>query len=511
MGFSVAGLRKAYDGVPVLKGVDLTVEDGEIHALLGANGAGKSTLIKCLAGAIQADEGDLRIDGATVDFARPSDAQSAGVQVVHQIPTVALSLNAQENVFLGRELRTGPFMRRGRMRKLAQQWFDEFDLGISAQELANNLSNAELQMVEIVKALGADPRFLILDEPTAALTSSEQRELIKQLHELRSRNLPILYVTHRLAEVFELADSVTVLWGGRVALSAPVSEVTEHDLVEAIVTGSHGTPPSAAGRRSAQPAASQEAKSPVVLDVDGLVAPQVGPLSFQLREGEILGIYGLVGSGRTELLEALAGADARVAGRVELDGKKYDPTDVIDAVRRGVALVPSDRLRKSVFATLSALDNAILPTISKMSRAGILRRRGEESKQFDSLAELLRLHPRNPHLEARRYSGGNQQKLVLSRWLEQPEARPVRALLLDEPTEGVDVGARKDLYRILREFADSGRAAIVTSSEPEELAQIADRVLVLSGGKPAALLERDEIDVHLITERAHFNELENSR
>ncbi len=508
MGFAVAGLSKAYDGVPVLRGVDLAVEDGEIHALLGANGAGKSTLIKCLVGAVPADAGTIRVDGEVVEFAKPADAQRAGIRVVHQVPSLAVSLSAGENVYLGRELRRGPFLRRRRMRESAQRWFDDLAMAVDPRSPLGDLSNAELQMIEIVKALSADPRVLILDEPTAALTEAEQRELMSRLRELRSRRLPILYVTHRLSEVFEVADSVTVLWGGRVALSARVDEVTESDLVEAIVSG-----PGSARRPASRPAASvrrREDEARTVLEVRDLVAPKVGPLSFQVVEGEILGIYGLVGSGRTELLESVAGAEVRVGGTMVLDDRAYAPSNTAAAVARGVALVPSDRLRKSMFPSLTALENAMLPTMRDTAVAGIRGRRSELAT-FRSLAERLRLHPSEPHLEARRFSGGNQQKLVISRWLGQRAGAAVRLLLLDEPTEGVDVGARQDLYRILREFAGAGSAVVIASSEPDELVQLADRVIVLSGGVPAGTLDRSELTVRTMVQLAHFNELEETR
>jgi ribose transport system ATP-binding protein len=509
MGFSVAGLRKAYDGVPVLKGVDLAVEDGEIHALLGANGAGKSTLIKCLVGAVPADAGDILVDDEVVHFGKPIEAQRAGIRVVHQIPSLATTLNAGENVFLGREARIGPFLRRRHMRETARQWFSDLGMAISPRSSLSDLGNAELQMIEIVKALSAQPRVLILDEPTAALTGAEQQELMARLRDLRTRRLPILYVTHRLSEVFEVADRVTVLWGGRVALSARVADITERDLVEAIVSGpdATGSAPRVAPRASAEDRARWNDN---VLEVRDLVAPKLGPVSLDAARGEILGIYGLVGSGRTELLEAIFGAEVRVHGTMAIDGERYSPANTAAAVAHGVALVPSDRLRKSMFPSLSALENAILPTMTDSAVGGV-RRRSRERAAFGDLADRLRLQPRDPHLEARRFSGGNQQKLVISRWLGPRSAAPVRLLLLDEPTEGVDVGARQDLYRILREFADGGRAVVITSSEPEELVQLADRVIVLSGGRHAATLIGDALDVRTMTQLAHFNETEHAR
>ncbi len=501
MSFAVYGLRKSYGGVEVLKGVDLAVADGEIHALLGANGAGKSTLIKCLSGAIAPDSGTIVIGNQRHLALSPKTSRQSGVAVIYQDLSLALSLNVVDNIFLGQELRVGPFIRRVAQRSEAKRWLAELGAGIDPGAKLARLSNAELQIVEITKALRSQPQVLILDEPTAALSEREAETLGRYLLALKNRNLPILYVTHRLGEVFTLADHVTVLRGGEVALTGRIADLRQDNLVDAIVGRS------VRSDRVLMPRAADQAKVPA-LEVTNLIASGIGPISFRLRAGEIVGVFGLVGSGRTELLEALFGANRRMGGRMAVRGEVIWARDPAASVAAGIALVPSDRLRKSILGSLSAGENALLPNFAVLGRFG-LRRRQHERRVFDRVMGRLDLRPRRYELEVRRFSGGNQQKIVLGRWLS--EARCCRLLMLDEPTQGVDVGARRDIYDAIRAVAadSEGRAVLVTSSEPEELMQLAHRVLVLSGGKIAALLEGDEITEEHMISFAH--QIEKSR
>lgn len=481
MGIAVEGLSKSYGAAEVLSGIDLDVGEGEIHALLGANGAGKSTLIKCLSGATAPSSGRILIDGAPFAAMRPEEARAAGIAVVHQEPSVALSLNVRENIFLGNELRFGPFVRRRAERREARRWLSELGVDLAPEADLADLGNAELQLIEIIKAIRVRPKVLILDEPTAALSEQEARLLGAHLRRLREQGLPMLYVTHRLSEVFALADRVSVLRGGGIVLSGPVGDFTPEEVVDAIVGGAVNR-----ARVTIPPARRRP-----MLAAEGLRAPRLGPVDLRADTGEILGVFGLVGSGRTELLETLFGAHPAAGGRMTLEGADYAPADPIAAVARGVALVPSDRLRKSVIGGLSARDNMLIPGLGAFGRLG-LRDLRREARAFDGAAARLDLRPRAPELEARRFSGGNQQKLVIARWLNGGPAP--RLLLLDEPTQGVDVGARKDIYAALRALAATGETAvIVTSSEPEELRQIAHRVLVLADGRVAGMLAGEEV------------------
>ena len=375
----------------VLDGVDLSVDDGEIHALLGANGAGKSTLIKCISGAITPDAGSISIGGEEFIALSPRQAWRAGVAVIYQELSVATTLNVGDNVFLGSELRRGPFVRRRAQRAETSEWLGKLGLELEPDASLTTVGNAELQVIEIVKALHRDPGVLILDEPTAALTEAEARRLGAHMKRLREHGLPLLFVTHRLAEAFELADRVTVLRGGRVVLTGRVGEVSKDDVVVAI-----------AGRsldRSAAGGSDCVASRPI-LRADGLLAPGIGPIDLEVGAGEVLGVFGLVGSGRTELLETLFGARRLDGGSVWMGDERLRLRRPDDAVEAGLALVPSDRLRKSVFPTLQAGENVLLPSLARLSRFGIRRRRRERAA-FDEITKGLNLQPPRRDLEAR--------------------------------------------------------------------------------------------------------------
>ena len=497
MAFSVSKLSKAFSGVTVLKGVDLSVDNGEIHALLGANGAGKSTLIKCISGAYTPDSGEIIVGEKHFTSLNPKEALAAGVSVIYQDLSLAASLDVADNIFLGQELRVGPFVRRRAERIEAAQWLKQLGVDLDPQMALGAASNAELQVIEIVKALRASPQVLILDEPTASLTERETEQLRQHLLLLKGQNLPVLYVTHRLGEVFGLADRITVLRGGEVVLNARVEDVNQEDLVKAIVGRRLG-----AGQSPAMDS-QREARAPMVR-ARQLLAPGIGPVDLDLRPGEILGVFGLIGSGRTELVEALFGARRLHGGTIELDGRPLKLRHPTDAIAAGVALVPSDRLRKSLLGSLSARDNTLLPRFGQIGRFGF-RRKGAERRSFLDVATRLNLLPLRGDQEARRFSGGNQQKLVLGRWLQKDD--DCRVLLLDEPTQGVDVGARRDLYDTLRAFADvENRSVVITSSEPEELMQLAHRVIVLSAGRIVGTAHGGEITERRLLELAHSQE-----
>jgi ribose transport system ATP-binding protein len=497
MTFAVEDLRKSFSGVPVLKNVNLAVTDGEIHALLGANGAGKSTLIKCISGAITPDSGTIFVGEQSFSSLTPKSAKTAGVAVIYQDLSLAISLNVADNIFLGQELRVGPFIRRTAQVREARDWLRQLGVDVDPQDDLASLGNAELQIIEIIKSLRANPRVLILDEPTASLTEREAEELAKHLLSLKKRNLPVMYVTHRLAEIFGLADRVTVLRGGEVVLSAPVKDVDRRGLVSAIV-----------GRELAITPASTpgDVDRDCLLELRGMVSPGIGPIHFDVRSNEILGVFGLIGSGRTELVETLFGARKVYSGSIRVAGKNVRLRTPADALAEGIALVPSDRLRKSVLGDLTAAENTLLPRLGWLARFGI-RRKAAERRSFAGVASRLNLQPRRGDMLARRFSGGNQQKLVLGRWLQENDH--CRLMLLDEPTQGVDVGARHDLYSTLRRFAASGeRAVVVTSSEPEELMQLAHRVVVLSRGRVVGEVRGREISEQRLITLAHLREQE---
>jgi ribose transport system ATP-binding protein len=504
MGFEVRQLSKTYGGVAVLKDVDLAVADGEIHALLGANGAGKSTLIKCISGGVAPDSGELVINGEPQAFLTPRQARLAGIAIIYQDYSLASTLTVAENIFLGEEIRWGPFIRRQAQRRRAKELLEQIGaVSIDPGQRVIGLGGADQQVVEIAKSLKTDPSLLLLDEPTASLTEAEVGRLMSHLRRLRERGLPIVYVTHRLGEIFQIADRVTVLRDGQVVLSAEVSEISRQTLVEAIT-----------GRR-------QEKTSPRMfssgdsrptewlLETRNLVAPGIGPISFGLRTGETLGVFGLVGSGRTELLETLFGARRLARGSVLLGGHEVHFCSAADAISAGVALVPSERLRNSLFAPLSGLENVLLPRLGEFAAGRLLRGISGERRAFATVAERLQLQPPRGNMQANRYSGGNQQKLVLGRWLGRTDS--LRVLLLDEPTQGVDVGARQDLYGAIKELASRSDCGVIfTSSDEEEIEAIADRVLILSRGLLVGELVGAEIDQRELLHRAHLGEREAS-
>jgi ribose transport system ATP-binding protein len=497
MSFAVHALSKSYGGQPVLKCVDLTVSDGEIHALLGANGAGKSTLIKCISGATKPDGGRIVIGEETYYSLTPKSSRQAGVAVVYQDFSLAPSLTVTENVFLGRELRRGPFISRRRQRDVVTAHLGQFGVdGIDPDMPVELVSGASLQLVEIAKAIQSDPKILVLDEPTSALTAAEASKLSEQLRNLKRHNLPILYVTHRLSEVFELADRVTVLRGGQVVLTEPTADVSSRDLVTSI-----------AGAMPAHEAGDASREAPTlepILRISGMVANGIGPLDLELFPGDILGVFGLRGSGRTELLEAIFGVRRIIAGTVSLNGKDVHFRGPPEAVQAGIALVPSDRLRKSIFSTLSGGENVLLPSYRRLA-TNLIRNRRKEQRGFREAAGNLNLAPLRDDLEARRFSGGNQQKLVLARWLHRT-ASECKVLLLDEPTQGVDVGGRGDLYAALTRAATRKVGVVVTSSEADELELLCNRVLVLNEGRPVKELRGGEVNAHNLLVAAHLGE-----
>jgi len=503
MSLTVRGLTKRYGGVTVLDRVDLTVVDGEIHALLGANGAGKSTLIKCISGAVTPDDGEIDLSGRIFRALTPRLAISAGVAVIYQELSVVNTLSVADNIFLGDELTRGPFLRRRACKRAAQDWLERLGVDLQTGTELSSLSSADLQVVEIVKALHRDPAVLILDEPTAALSEAEVQRLGEHMQTLRSQGLPLLFITHRLAEVFEFADRVTVLRGGRVALSCGVQETDRDGLVQAISKVEHAeTLDAGAAAGTAGPGAHGEDLPR--LRIRNLLGPGIGPIDLDVRAGEILGVFGLVGAGRTELLETIFGARKRASGGIEVGGREMPMKSTADAVSAGVALVPSDRLRKSLFIDIRADENVLFPSYGSLSRRGIWRNRRREQTLFAEGAEQIQLDPPTPGQVARRFSGGNQQKLVLERWLQLGEACNV--MLLDEPTQGVDVGARGELYAAIRGFSAGGGAVVFTSSEADELLEVADRIIVLARGKPVCEYARGTASESALVEAAHFGE-----
>ncbi|GAA4566734.1 sugar ABC transporter ATP-binding protein [Planotetraspora kaengkrachanensis] len=473
MKLELRGVRKGYGGVEVLHGVDLTAEGGRVLAIAGANGAGKSTLIKVLAGAVPLDGGEILLDGEPLTLRGPEDAQSLGFRTVYQELSLVPQMTVTENVLLG-ALPT----KRGlvdwsaahaRVRALLEEiGFSDIDPRVRA----GKLSVARQQMVEIAKALAVEPRMLVLDEPSAVLAGTDLDRLFDLIRRLRERGVAILYVSHRLAEVMEISDSITVIKDGRVVDTLTPARTSEDEIIALM-----------AGRRLEQiyPDRVPEPGKPL-LSVRGLSRDGVfDDVSFDLAAGEIVGMFGLVGSGRSEVARCVFGADRPTSGTVELDGAVTRFRTPGDAIGAGIALVTEDRKHSGLVLGMDVTDNTTFATMTRISRAGLLNIRRRAANVQDMI-ERLGIHPPRPEMPVRHLSGGNQQKVVLAKWLL---TRP-RVLILDEPTRGVDMATRVDIYRMIDELTREGVAILLISSDLTEVLGATDRVLVMRGGRLVA-------------------------
>jgi ribose transport system ATP-binding protein len=496
MAVSIRGLSKVFGGSPALSSVDFEVDAGEVHALLGPNGAGKSTLIRCLSGAVQPDAGAIVIEDKVYTELSPKQAIEAGVAVIYQNTSLIPSLTVTENVFLGEELTRWGFVRRGTQRKEAAALLHTL-LGsaeIDPGGQVGSLPLATRQLVEVAKALSrANVKLLILDEPTAALTESEAHVIFDRLRRLRSQGLHIIYITHRLQEVFEIADRVTVLRDGKVVLAGQsVATLDAAAVVTAI-----------AGARVAHPPRDEVRAGKPVLTLEGLSGTRFGPVDLEVGAGEVVGLFGALGSGRSELLETIFGARAPNAGRILVNGHPIDPRKPAAAIAEGIALVPADRLRQALLGELDATDNVLLPSYLPLALLGF-RRLAAERRRFASAAAETSFPTALAHRRGRQLSGGTQQKLIVGRWLRS--ARPVHVLMMDEPTQGVDVGTRSELYRIILDSARrDGRAVLFASSDHEEVVALADRAVVMKAGRVVTEFQRSRLTENNLIQAAHLD------
>ncbi|MCU1502691.1 MAG: transporter ATP-binding protein [Ilumatobacteraceae bacterium] len=490
---SIEGLRKSFGAKDVLRGVSLDVEIGEIRALLGANGAGKSTLIGCLSGALQPDAGSITVDGQVHTGFTPRTAFDAGIAVIYQHFSLIEPLSVADNIFLGDERVKHGTLRPREQEAVATELLQMIGAGFSPRTEVSRLTVGERQLVEIAKVLRREPKVLVLDEPTAALGEREARLLGERLLQLRdSRDIAIIYVTHLLHEVFSLADSITVLRDGAVALEERMATVHHEDVIAAI------SPSYQVETRRRSAVVGDDAP---VLSLKGLHTSFVGPLDLDLAPGQVTALFGLMGSGRTEILETLMGMRTPSQGQMFLRGRAHRPGSPSRAIADGFALVPADRKQRGVFAQLSSADNVLLPHVQRLATP-IARHRSRERNAFARVADRVRLQPADPTTLCRHFSGGNQQKLVVGRWLV--DGGDVDVLLLDEPTQGIDIGARGDLYRLIRETVTETATTIVfASSDPEEVLLLADRVLVLQRGRIVVDAPADSLTEQDLLAAAH--------
>ena len=464
----MAGIEKSFPGVRALDGVSLTLQHAQVLALMGENGAGKSTLIKMLGGAHQPDAGTIEIDGEPVQLASPRDAMEAGIGVIYQEFNLVPYLTAWENIFLGRE-QHGLFVARGTERLQAQELFERLGVEVPLDVPCGQMSVAEQQLVEIAKALSQKVRILVMDEPSAALTPQEVEKLFDIIRDLKSQGISIIYISHRLDEIFTIADAITVLRDGKYAGSSDVSDIDRRGLIELMV-----------GRSIENEYPRKASVKPIVkLRVTGLNrGNRVRDVSFGLRQGEILGLTGLVGAGRTEVVRLLFGADRRDSGTIELDGVRLAIRSPRDAVSAGVCLLTEDRKTQGLILGRSVRENFGLPNLVQFATLGMVSVSAEQTA-FQQYVDSLRI--RIPHQEqlAVNLSGGNQQKVVLAKWLQQN----ADVLIFDEPTRGIDVGAKQEIYQLMNDLTAAGKSIIMISSELPEVIGMSDRILVMHEGR----------------------------
>lgn len=473
-------ITKSFGGVPVLRGITLNLEPGTVTALAGENGAGKSTLMKIVSGQYSADSGDVTVQGTHLAPGNPRDAVRHGVAIVPQELASIEDMTVYENLFVGRELKRGPFLNRKAMIDEARETLSAFDVAISPTARMGSLPVGLRQIVEIVKAARTGAQVVMLDEPTSAISEREVEGLYGIVRRLRDHGVAMVYTTHKMAEIRAIADRVVVLRDGGLILDEPLTNVTDDDIVTAMI-----------GRElDALFPARVDPKAEAVLEVRDLQVDGASrPVSFSVRSGEILGLAGLVGAGRTELLEAIFGARHTSSGEIVVRGRTVKRNSPAAAIADGMAMVPEDRKISGVVLSMSVLDNGSLPRLSAFSVAGWLRGKARTTAVSDVM-KSVRLRSSGLSQQVGTLSGGNQQKVVLARWL----TGDVNVLLLDEPTRGVDVGARSEIYRIITEFAEAGMAVVMASSDMPEIIGLSHRAFVMRDGALVGELDRDALD-----------------
>ncbi|MCU1603594.1 MAG: transporter related [Modestobacter sp.] len=478
------GVTKRYGATRALDGVDFDLRAGEVHALMGENGAGKSTLMKILSGNVVRDAGRILIDGKPVEISGPRDAIAHGIAIIHQELNTVPAMTVADNLALGREPRTrwGSLDRRAALRQ-AREKLDRIGADIDPGRELGSLSVGMQQMVEIARAVSENARVLVLDEPTAALSRGESLQLYRLVEEMRSRGVGLVYISHRMEEVWQLADRITVFRDGRLVGTRSRAEVVPDDVVRMMVGRDVGDLYAHPARRPGE----------VVLSVDGLTDGElVGPVSFTVRAGEVVGMAGLIGAGRTETCRLLFGADRARGGTVQVRGRTIAARSPEEAVAAGIAMVPEDRKAQALFPDHTVEDNITVSSLRELSRWTVIRRGAVRAGAREQMRRLG-IRESALRLPVRALSGGNQQKVVLGRWL----MRDADVVILDEPTRGVDVGARREIYELVEELANAGKAVLVVSSDLPEVIGVSDRVLVMRAGRIVA-----ELDSTTATEEA---------
>jgi len=476
----VKGLTKSFPGVLALRGVSLHLKKGEVLSLIGENGAGKSTLMKILAGVQPADSGEYLIEGGPVNFQNVRDAMNRGIALIHQELNLASNLDLAANIFLGREPNKKGIIQDNEIREEATKYLQRVGLDLPTDTITGTLPIGKQQLVEIAKALSCDARVLIMDEPTSSLSQKETETLFEVVKDLKNQGISVIYISHRLGEVIELSDRVTVFRDGENAGDLAKEEINHENMVRLMVG------------RDLSEFYDRQIHQPgkTVLQAREIISPAHStiPVSFEVRAGEIVGIAGLVGAGRTELLQTIFGVTPALDGELELDGKSFRPQCPADAINAGIALAPEDRKQHGLVLPMTVRENSSLPSLERDQTKGFLNQEAE-LKISEKAVEQMQI--KTPSIEqiARFLSGGNQQKIVLGKWL----AMNPKLLMLDEPTRGIDVGAKREIYKLMEKLAGEGMAILFVSSEMEEVLGMADRAYIMHEGKISGELDRNEL------------------
>ncbi len=487
-------ISKAFAGVPALRNVGFDLYSGEVHALMGENGAGKSTLMKILTGIYERDSGEILLEGRPVVFINPREAQDAGIVIVHQELNMMQHLTVAQNIFIGRERMRGKFIDDQQMNRDARDLFALLNIDINPAAVMGSLTVGRQQMCEIAKAISTEARIIVFDEPTAALTETEVNELFKIISDLRAKNIGVIYISHRMDEIKRITDRVTVMRDGEYIGTLKTDDSTKDDIIKMMVgrvvyedPKTHSTVPPDA---------------PIVLKVEGLKAGRmVKDVSFELRKGEILGVAGLMGAGRTEMARVIFGADKKDAGDIWVNGKKVVIRSPKDAVEAGISYLSEDRKRYGVMVNMDVTENTTLATL-KSYLNGVFINNGKERLTVRTYIDKLKIKTPSERQQVRKLSGGNQQKIVISKWL----VRDSQILIFDEPTRGIDVGAKAEIYELMTQLTRQGKSIVMISSELTEILRMSDRVVVMCEGRKTAEFPIEEANQENIMHAATLRE-----
>jgi ribose transport system ATP-binding protein len=485
---NVEHVTKTFPGVKALSDMSFRIRPGEIHALLGENGAGKSTLLRTMCGVLKPDNGAIAVDGRTITLRGPLDARRAGIAMIHQELQQVPELTVAQNMFLGRSLRRGSiFVDRAAQEAAAAEALAPLDPAIRPDAQIKTLKVAQRQIVEIARALLENARIIAMDEPTSSLTPSEFERLAVVIANLAAKGVSIIYVSHKMDEVFKVCSRATIMRDGQLVGEVDLKQTTESAVVSMMV-----------GRELAIAHHRSSATSETVLSVDKLTSgTKVIDASFELRRGEVLGVAGLIGAGRTELLRLIAGADRPTSGSITVNGRQLTRRGTRAAIAAGIGLVPEERKRDGIIPQRSVANNIALPSMKRFAPRGFIRRRALR-REATEILQNINLRPPQIDRPIRLFSGGNQQKGIIARWI----AAGTQILLFDEPTRGIDIGAKAEIYTLIERLAAEGKSVIVVSSELPEIIRLADRVLVMRQGRIAAELQREELSEQAIVAHA---------